>query len=79
MPTLTLKVPSETVARLERHARRRRVSKSTVVREALADKLRKSVDAPSLREAMKHSIGSLDSGVRDLAHNPRHLAGFGRK
>ncbi len=79
MPTLTLKVPSETVARLERLARRRRVSKSAVVREALAAKLGESADAPSLREVMKHSIGVLDSGVRDLGHNPRHLADFGRK
>lgn len=79
MPILTLKVPADTAARLERLAARRRVSKSSIVREALEQKLRKSQDTPSLREAMKHSIGVVDSGVRDLGHNPKHLAGFGRK
>jgi hypothetical protein len=79
MPTLTLKVPAETAARLERLAARRRVSKSVVIREALEERLRKSSDTPSLHDAMKHSIGVLDSGVRDLGHNPKHLAGFGRK
>jgi hypothetical protein len=79
MPILTLKVPAETAARLERFAARRRVSKSTVIREALEERLRKSKDAPSLHDAMKHSIGVLDSGVRDLGRNPRHLAGFGRR
>jgi hypothetical protein len=76
---LTLKVPAETAARLERLAARRRVSKSAVVREALDEKLRKSADAPSLHDVMKHSLGVLDSGVRDLGHNPEHLAGFGRR
>ena len=79
MPTMTLKVPAEMAARLERLALRRRVSKSTVMREALEEKLRKTADAPSLHDAMKHSIGVLDSGVRDLGHNPKHLAEFGRK
>ena len=79
MPTLTLKVPTDTAARLERLAMRRRVSKSAVVREALDEKLRRSADAPSLHDVMKHSLGVVDSGVRDLGHNPKHLAGFGRK
>jgi hypothetical protein len=79
MPTLTLKVPTETAARLERLARERRVAKSVVVREALADKLSRQTVMPSLHDVMKHSLGVVDSGVRDLGHNPKHLAGFGRK
>jgi Arc/MetJ-type ribon-helix-helix transcriptional regulator len=79
MPMLTLKVPSEMAARLEGLAARRRVSKSTVVREALEEKLRKSTNVASLHDVMKHSIGVLDSGIRDLGHNPKHMAGFGRK
>ena len=79
MPIVTLKVPPEIAARLERVAMRRRVSKSAIVREALEEKLRRSPDRPSLHDAMRHSIGVLDSGVRDLGHNPKHLAGFGRK
>lgn len=79
MATLTLKVPNETVVRLERLALRRRVSKSAVVREALEEKLRRTADTPSLHDVMKHSLGVVDSGVGDLGHNPKHLAGFGRK
>ena len=32
----------------------------------------------SLVELMKRARGVVDSGVPDLASNPRHLAGFGR-
>jgi predicted component of type VI protein secretion system len=33
---------------------------------------------PSLAQLMKGARGVVDSGVPDLASNPRHLAGFGR-
>jgi predicted component of type VI protein secretion system len=33
---------------------------------------------PALQELMKKACGVVDSGVPDLASNPRHLAGFGR-
>jgi len=33
---------------------------------------------PSLAGLMKRARGMVDSGVPDLASNPRHLAGFGR-
>ncbi|MGH7996417.1 MAG: ribbon-helix-helix protein, CopG family [Opitutaceae bacterium] len=79
MPTLTLKVPQATAARLERMALRRRTSKSAVLREALDEKLRRASDEPSLYELMMPSLGSLASKVSDLGHNPKHLAGFGRR
>jgi hypothetical protein len=79
VPILTLKVGVETAARLERLALRRRKSKSALMREALEEKLRRSPDQPTLYEAMKPSIGVVESGCRDLGHNPKHLAGFGRK
>ena len=79
MPLLTLKVPPETATRLERIAARRRMSKSAVIREALDDKLRQVADEPTLHEAMKTSLGVLDSGLADLGHNSKHLAKFGRK
>jgi predicted transcriptional regulator len=79
MPTLTLKLPTGTAARLERMAARRRTTKSAVMREALEDKLRSSDDEPSVHDLMKAAAGSIDSGVRDLGHNPGHLRGFGRK
>jgi len=33
---------------------------------------------PSLDELMKPARGVVESGVRDLASNPKHLKGFGR-
>jgi len=47
------------------------------MREALEDKLRASANEPSVYDLMKASIGSIDSGIRDLGHNPVHLKGFG--
>jgi predicted transcriptional regulator len=79
MRTLTLKLPANTAARLERMAARRRMTKSAVMREALEEKLRSSANEPSVYDLMKASVGSIDSGIRDLGHNPRHLKGFGLK
>jgi predicted component of type VI protein secretion system len=33
---------------------------------------------PALQELMKKACGVVDSGIPDLASNPKHLAGFGR-
>jgi hypothetical protein len=33
---------------------------------------------PSLAGLMKRALGTIDSGVPDLASNPDRLAGFGR-
>jgi hypothetical protein len=48
-----------------------------VMREALEDQPGSSGDEPSVYDLMKASVGSIDSGVRDLGHNPKHLKGFG--
>jgi predicted transcriptional regulator len=77
--TLTLKLPTETAARLARMAARRRTTKSAVMREALEEKLRAPSNEPSVFDLMKTSAGSIDSGIRDLGHNPVHLKGFGLK
>ncbi len=79
MQTMTLKLSTDTAARLEGMAARRRTTKSAIMREALDDKLRASANEPSVYDLMKASVGSFDSGVRDLGHNPTHLKGFGLK
>lgn len=79
MQTLTLKLSIDTAARLERMAARRRTTKSAVMREALEDKLRAVANEPSVFDLMRGSVGSIDSGIRDLGHNPVHLKGFGLK
>jgi predicted transcriptional regulator len=78
MPILTLKISPETALRVERMSARRRLSKSALVREALEEKLRQSAESPTLHDAMKSTLGVVDSGVSDLGHNPKHLTGFGR-
>ena len=35
-------------------------------------------EPPSAYEALKDACGCVDSGVPDLASNPKHLKGFGR-
>ena len=79
MQTLTLKLSTDTAARLDRMAERRRCTKSAVMREALEEKLRSAANEPSVHDLMRASAGSIDSGIRDLGHNPRHLKGFGVK
>jgi hypothetical protein len=39
---------------------------------------RKTPRHPSLAGLMKRARGMIDSGMRDLASNPKHLVGFGR-
>ncbi|HEY1763562.1 MAG TPA: ribbon-helix-helix domain-containing protein [Opitutaceae bacterium] len=79
VPTVTLKLPTATAARLERMAARLRTTKSVVMREALEEKLRSTGNEPSVYDLMKASVGSIDSGVRDLGHNRAHLKEFGLK
>ena len=79
MPVVTLKIPTATAERLERVAARRRMTKSAFLREALEKKLAQTPDEPSLHDLMRPTLGAVDSGVRDLGHNPKHLAGFGRR
>ena len=45
----------------------------------LSQKLRrKRAGKPSLHDLMKGGCGIVDSGVSDLATNPKHMEGFGR-
>jgi hypothetical protein len=72
MTTITCKITDEMNARLEMIARRRRVSKSAVLREALESKVRhagKSA-APKAFDIVKHLCGRL-RGPSDLSTNPR--------
>jgi predicted transcriptional regulator len=78
MPVITLKVSADVAAKLERLAACRRSSKSAVVRSALIEVLREAPNETSVHDLMRDSLGRLDSGIRDLGHNPKHLAGFGR-
>jgi predicted transcriptional regulator len=79
MLSVTLKLSTDMAAKLERMAARRRITKSAFMREALEEKLRVSADEPSVFDLMKASVGSIDSGIRNLSHNPTKMKGFGLK
>jgi len=75
---LTCKLPSVLDGRLAAMAKRRGVSKSHLVREAIEAKIAEEAgisrrDPANLIEALGDSIGSIASGKRDLARNKNIL------
>ncbi len=79
MKTVTVKLPLEIDAALEAVSARRRVSKSVVLREALEAALARETSKPTIFDLMQDSLGCIDSGVSDLATNPRHMEeGYGK-
>ncbi len=82
MSVLTCKLPHALDGRLSELAKRRGVSKSVLVREAIAAKIAEEAAVPrhsaNLIEALGDSVGSIGSGKRDLARNKKNLRGYGR-
>ena len=83
MKTITIKVPEELDARLAKRAKRLGVSKSELAREAIRRDLEDNKsdaveEEPSAYDVMKEGLGCIDSGIGDLATNPKHMEGFGR-
>lgn len=76
MTTITCKIPDKISAHLEALARQRRVSKSQIVREALAATFRKGKSRVSAFDLMKDVCGVVKGGPKDYASHPRHLQGF---
>ena len=78
MTTITCKMPERLAADLEALARRERRSKSSIIRQALAQRIRKTrcKAAPRAFDLVKSICGTLH-GPRDLSTNPRHLEGLG--
>jgi predicted transcriptional regulator len=74
MRVVSLKLPDDLDKALTRMARKRRSSRSQVLRDALESYTRGS--AGSVSAAAGDLVGSL-SGPRDLSTNPKHLAGYG--
>jgi hypothetical protein len=65
MKTLTVRLPDALIAQIEAEARRRKLSKSDVVRERLgrAEKPRRSVSLDGIADI----VGSVDGLPRDLS------------
>lgn len=77
----TVEVPDDLYRRAKAEAALRGRKLRDLVEEGLRLVLKSPRNArqrPSLAGLMKHARGMIDSGVPDLASNPKHLAGFGR-
>jgi hypothetical protein len=79
MRTITLKLPDGLAARVSATVRRRGVSTSALVREALEERLGggKRDRAGSCLDLAGDLAGVLE-GPADLSSNARHLKGYGR-
>jgi Arc/MetJ-type ribon-helix-helix transcriptional regulator len=77
MRTLTVKLPPALEARLEALVRKRKQSKSELVREAIA-RLVDEREAPggSVLDLIGDLVG-MESGPTDLSTNPKHMRGYG--
>jgi hypothetical protein len=77
----TVEVPDELYRRAKAEAALRGRKLRDLVEEGLRLVLEaphKTTRRPSLAGLTKRARGIIDSGVPDLASNPKHLAGFGR-
>ena len=82
MKTLTVRLPETVVAEIEAESRRRKLSKSDVVRERLTGTEKSGRRRPALLEAIADVVGSVDRLPRDLsAPSKRYLksTGYGGK
>jgi hypothetical protein len=69
MRTLTVRLPEALVAQIEAESRRRKLSKSDIVRERLA--VRQERNRTSSLDAIADLIGSVDGLPRDLSARKR--------
>ena len=76
----TVEVPDELYRRAKAEAALRGLKMRDLVEEGLrlVVETRPKTRRPSLARLTKHAHGVVDSGIPDLASNPKHLAGFGR-
>jgi predicted transcriptional regulator len=79
MQTISLKLPDDLLADLEREAKARRVSKSALVRESVEAALRRRSrrNAASCYDLARDLAGTVKGLPRDLASNPKYMEGFG--
>jgi Arc/MetJ-type ribon-helix-helix transcriptional regulator len=82
MKTLTVRLPEALVTQIEAESRRRKLSKSDVVRERLTGAVRLRRRQPASLDVIADMIGSVDSLPRDLsARTKKYLksTGYGDK
>jgi Arc/MetJ-type ribon-helix-helix transcriptional regulator len=82
MKTLTVRLPEALVAQIEAESRRRRLSKSDVVRERLTGTEGSRRRRPALLDAIADVVGSVDGLPRDLSARTKEYlksTGYGDK
>ena len=82
MKTLTVRLPETLVAQIEAESRKRKLSKSDVVRERLSRGPQTDRQRPATYEAIADIIGSVDGLPPDLGARKKHYLkamGYGRK
>lgn len=79
MSSITIKLPDELKKKLQARARASGKSCSALVRHSIEKELIASSNGkkPSLLDLFGDLAGKGDSGVTDLATNPKYMEGFG--
>jgi Arc/MetJ-type ribon-helix-helix transcriptional regulator len=82
MKTLTVRLPDALAAEVQAESRRRKLSKSDVVRERLSAVARFPSRRPAALDAIADLIGSVGALPADLSKRRKHYlkaTGYGRK
>lgn len=77
MESWTIKLPAQLSARVTRLAKKRRLSRSAVVREAL-ELLTADRAGETFVDRVSQYIGAGDDLPADILTNPKHMKGYGR-
>ncbi len=80
MRTISLKLPDDLLVQLEGEAKKRRITKSSLIRESLERALRKPSSAGGIScfDVARDLAGKVKGLPRDLADNPKYMDGFGK-
>lgn len=81
MNTLTIKLPPQLDTEVVEASAREHLSKSEFVRRALEFYLYQRKSDSGVVSALDRAgdlVGCFEGGPKDLASNPKHMAGFGR-
>lgn len=77
MESLTIKLPRQLSARVTRLAKKRHISRSALVREAL-ELLTADRGGATFVDRASQYLGTGDDLPADILTNPKHLKGYGR-
>jgi Ribbon-helix-helix protein, copG family len=82
MNTLTIKIPDDLDAALALASQREHLTKSELVRRALSAYVARPAGSAPFVSALEQAgdlVGCFKGGPRDLASNPKYMAGFGKR